>query len=267
MILLLGGTSESAPLATALAQAGYQVLVSTATDIALDVGSHPNIHRRAGKLDRTAMIELLQRQNILAILDATHPYAAHVQATAQNVADNISVPYFRWLRPATAFDGQDVLQAVDHDHAARLACAFGRPVLLTTGSRNLKPYVLEASRGEVSLIVRVLDHPQSVEACRAAGIDDSFIVCGRGPFSKEENLALIRKFDIGVLVTKDGGDSGGIKAKLEAAESEGCRVVIVQRPRQTAYRSFSTVRELVDALSRTLGLGTLCPESDALAAL
>ena len=38
-VLLLGGTSETAPLATALARAGHNVLVSTATDIALDVGT------------------------------------------------------------------------------------------------------------------------------------------------------------------------------------------------------------------------------------
>lgn len=41
MILLLGGTSDTAPIARGLAAVGLPVLVSTATDIDLDVGVHP----------------------------------------------------------------------------------------------------------------------------------------------------------------------------------------------------------------------------------
>ncbi|MBF0509675.1 MAG: precorrin-6A/cobalt-precorrin-6A reductase [Deltaproteobacteria bacterium] len=43
MILLIGGTSETASFAEALAAAGFDVLVSTATDVALEVGRHPRI--------------------------------------------------------------------------------------------------------------------------------------------------------------------------------------------------------------------------------
>ncbi len=46
MILLLGGTSESVFLASRLAEQGYPVLVSTATDIPLDFENHPLITRR-----------------------------------------------------------------------------------------------------------------------------------------------------------------------------------------------------------------------------
>ena len=54
MILLIGGTSETAPLASGLAGVGYEVLVSTATDSRLNVGDHPRISRRAGRLDKIA---------------------------------------------------------------------------------------------------------------------------------------------------------------------------------------------------------------------
>lgn len=43
MILLLGGTADTAILATMLAEAGYDVLVSTATGIPLATGDHPRI--------------------------------------------------------------------------------------------------------------------------------------------------------------------------------------------------------------------------------
>jgi precorrin-6A/cobalt-precorrin-6A reductase len=71
LILLLGGTSDSAPLAEALAQRGYQVLVSTATATELNVGQHPAIQRRCGVLDKAAMLSLIQEKSIQAIVDAT----------------------------------------------------------------------------------------------------------------------------------------------------------------------------------------------------
>jgi precorrin-6A/cobalt-precorrin-6A reductase len=252
MILLLGGTSETAPLATALAEAGYLVLVSTATDIALDVGSHPNIRRRTGRLDQDTMAALIRARDIHAIVDATHPYASAVQATAEKVAELSATRYFRWLRPGTILEDQEILFAADHQQAAPIACSFGRPVLLTTGSKNLAPYVQEAGRNAVPLIVRVLDHPQSIEACRLAGIDEPSIISGRGPFSKEENLAVIRKFGIGVLVTKDSGIPGGIRAKIEAAQLESCQVVMVRRPERAVRMAFHSVRDLLEAISRTI---------------
>ncbi|MGA2404950.1 MAG: precorrin-6A reductase [Syntrophobacteraceae bacterium] len=252
MILLLGGTSETATLATALVEAGYRVLVSTATDVALDVGNHPGIRRRTGRLNEDAMAALVREQDIVSILDATHPYATLVQTTAQKVAELLAIPYFRWLRPGTIIEDQKILFAADHQHAAHIACSFGRPVLLTTGSKNLEPYVHEACRVGVPLIVRVLGHPESLEACRLTGIDELSIISGRGPFSKEENLAVIRKFDIGVLVTKDSGIPGGVRSKIEAAQLENCQVVIVQRPEHTVRMVFDSVRDLLEAVSRTI---------------
>jgi len=84
MILLLGGTSETAPLAEALANAGYRVLVSTATDIPLDVGSQPNIAQRRGPLSEPEMAALVHEQQIKAIVDAAHPAGAIVKVIFEN---------------------------------------------------------------------------------------------------------------------------------------------------------------------------------------
>ncbi len=253
MILLLGGTSETAPIASALAIAGFKVLVSTATDVPLNVGDHPNISRRSGKLDRDQMLQLSNRQGVIAIVDASHPYAASVQGNARSVADQLKIPYLSWVRPPIPEQDSLITSAPDHDTAAKVAFSFGLPVLLTTGSGNLEPYVRESSATTGRLVVRVLSHPSSTEACRRAGIPDENIVSGRGPFSIEENLSIIKQFGIGVLVTKDSGVAGGVPEKLEAARLAGCRVVLVQRPAEsTEVAGFSDVSELVGELCRLL---------------
>ena len=230
MILLLGGTSETAGLARGLADAGYDVLVSTATEISLDVGSHPRIQRRTGPLDEAGLTRLLREKEVRGIVDATHPYAALVREMTRCLARRLGLPYLTLIRPGDIRDSQGIFFAASHGEAAKFAFSQGRPVFLTTGAKHLLPYVWEAKKMAIPLYVRVLPEKASLEACRQAGVDEKSVIAARGPFSVEENRAVIRRFEIGVLVTKDSGKAGGTAEKLAAARQEGCRVVVVQRP-------------------------------------
>lgn len=254
MILLLGGTAETGPLAAALADAGFEVLVSTATDVPLELARHERITRRIGALDDGSMQALAQDRRVQAIVDATHPYAESAHSTARKVAAILNLPYLRWLRPEVIEPAEDIHFARDHEEAAALASSFRVPILLTTGSTNLRPYVKEGAKAKVSLFVRVLDHPQSVKAALGAGVPETNIITGRGPFSVQENLAAIRNYSIGVLVTKDSGDAGGVPAKLEAARTAGCRVVVIRRPDELPEQCYDNVSDLVSALRSVLGI-------------
>ena len=174
MILLLGGTGDAAAIALGLAAAGYRVLVSKATDVPLDVGRHALVESRSGELDESGLAELIARRKIRAVVDATHPYAVAIRAAARRVAERMKIPCLRFTRPP-AIDphAAGVQFAPDHAAAARAAFSFGQPVLLTTGTRNLAPYVAESRRTGLPLVVRVLERPASRAACRQAGIPDA----------------------------------------------------------------------------------------------
>jgi precorrin-6A/cobalt-precorrin-6A reductase len=251
VILLLGGTTETAIVAQALAEAGCRVLVSTATDIPLAVGTHASIRLRQGRMDEDAMAALIVREQITALVDVTHPYATEVRATAARVANRTGIKYFTFVRPtACGSDGGDVITAPDHATAARLACEFRKPVLLTIGSRHVAEYVQPALAAGVPLIARVLPHEESLAACREAGLSDDHVITGRGPFTLEENRDLIRRFSIGVLVTKDSGDAGGFQAKLEAARLEACRFIVVGRTPVAAPNAFDQIEPLIQAVEQ-----------------
>ncbi len=247
MILLLGGTSETAALAMALAHAGQDVLVSTATDIRLDTGNHPRIRRRIGMLDTERMIKTAGESRVRLIVDALHPYAELARSTAWQVAARLGIPYLSWLRPSSLTPEDGVIFGQDHETAAGLACSFGHTVFLTTGSRRLVPYVHAAERANVDLVVRVLPYSESLKACLDTGIPPNQIVTGRGPFSVEDNLSVLQRFQIGVLVTKDSGHAGGLPAKLEAARVHGCPVVVVQRPSVPMEGAYSDPEQLLKA--------------------
>jgi precorrin-6A/cobalt-precorrin-6A reductase len=253
MILLLGGTGSTAEIALALARAGYRVLVSKATDVPLDVGRHARIESRAGELDERGLVELIDQRQIRAVVDATHPYATVIRGAARRSAEAMKIPYFSLLRPA-AIDPQaaDVEFVADHAAAAQVAFAFGLPVLLTTGVRNLAPYAAASRRTGLPLVVRVLERPASRAACLQAGIPPQHILAGRGPFSVEENRRHLRAFGIGVLVTKDSGRAGGVLEKLQAARNENCRVIVLRRPDAAGPAAFSSVSEMLRAVRKAL---------------
>ena len=64
MILLLGGTIEAAPIAEALAKAGFEVLLSTATVISPRGGLRIGIRQRTGELDAQGLADLIRIQGI-----------------------------------------------------------------------------------------------------------------------------------------------------------------------------------------------------------
>ena len=253
MILLLGGTSETAPLASALLETGHPVLVSTATDAPLTLPQHPRLQRRHGRLDAAAMTNLMRQHGIRVMVDAAHPYATQAQAQAQQAATILNLPYLRWERPSTDFADYPVTWAEDHEQAAMLACADGRPVLLTTGSRHLAPYVAQARLTGTLLRARVLSHAESHQAVERSGLSPEEVIWGKGPFSVESNRMHIRQHSIGVLVTKDSGQAGGVPAKLQAAQMEQCLVIAVRRPVSFGPGPrFQNLSELLGALTAIL---------------
>ena len=247
----MGGTCETKPLASALADAGFHVLVSTATGVKLDIGKHCNITRRSGHLNAKALVRLIAVKCIQLVIDATHPYAVAAHNQIQEAASAAGVPLLRYDRPDAVLDKnlrKNVITAKDHAGAARKAFAFGLPVLLTTGSTHLKPYTHLAKARKIPLAVRVLNHQASIIACISAGILRKNIITGRGPFSCTATRKHIRVIKAGVMVTKDSGLEGGLAEKIRAAALEGCKVVLISRPPSDRKASCKTVQKLVDAV-------------------
>jgi precorrin-6x reductase len=77
----------------------------------------------------------------------------------------------------------------------------------------------------------------------------------RQPAGQADNLSVIRKFETGVLVTKDGGVPGGVMEKLEAARTEHCRIVVVERAHgaEAEDRTWIDIDKFLDVLDCDLG--------------
>ena len=63
------------------------------------------------------------------------------------------------------------------------------------------------------LIVRVLPNTTSIGICEEIGISGENMVAMQGIFSKEFNQALMREYDVGVIITKESGETGGVPVR------------------------------------------------------
>ena len=113
-------------------------------------------------------------------------------------------------------------------------------VLMTTGSKNIPEYVHIKDFKE-RLYLRLLPNPQMMESAIQAGIMPAHLIGMQGPFSQELNEAVIRQFNIGVLVTKESGNNGGYEEKITAALNTGTDCIVIRRPLENDGKKLSEI--------------------------
>jgi precorrin-6A/cobalt-precorrin-6A reductase len=241
VILVLGGTAQARELADALHAAGVPVTTSLAGRVA-----RPRLPRGAVRIGGfggpDAMAGWLAGQRVDAVVDATHPFAERISASASRACGLAGVPLMRLERPGwSERPGDSWIWAADLP-AAAAAIPPRRRVFLTTGRQGLAAFAAVASAW---FLIRCVDPPQTPLPPR------STVLLDRGPFTLAGELALIDAHAIDLLITKDSGGEH-TAAKLDAARRRGIEVIVVQRPARRAGRLVQTTDEaLAWALAAT----------------
>lgn len=241
-LLILGGTTEGRVLAQRLGAMGHSVTVTVATDYGAELLHGLDVEVLTGRMDEGQMERCFSAYD--QIIDATHPYAVEVSQNAFRAAQNQNRPYHRLVRPAGAAEDwwqsvPDMASAVDY-----LEKTSGN-VLLTTGSKDLKIFSALKDYQE-RLWVRILASHDSLELALSAGFPSSHIIAMQGPFSVDLNEALMRQFNLTILVTKRSGKAGGFEEKAQAVRRIGGTLLVVERPAEEAG-------ETAEELLRTIG--------------
>jgi precorrin-6x reductase len=230
-VILFGGIAETGEIVRGLLDRNAEILLVTATDEPLAIPNNPRLRRRSGRLDAEEMIALIRAEKIAVIVVAAHPYAVELEQNTIRAAGACDLPIHLYRRPVLDPPmPPDAERAATHEEVAARAVRSGRPILLTIGSQHVATYAREATRRGVVLHARVLDRPDSIRACREAGIPAERIIAHRGAVSEEENRRQIRERAIGVLVMKESGGQGGELEKIRAAVAEKCCLIVVTRP-------------------------------------
>ncbi len=194
-VLILGGTAEARELAGALDAEGTRVVSSLAGRVArprlpageVRIGGFGG----AGKLH-----DWLRENEVAAVIDATHPFAEKISASAARACPDAGVPLLRLERPGwSEGDGDEWHWVDDLTAAAALIPALGRRAFLTTGRQGLTEF---AGDDETWFLIRCVDPPHPPLPRQHE------LLLDRGPYTRAGELTLIEQHAIDVVVTKGG---------------------------------------------------------------
>lgn len=241
-VLVLGGTAEARELAALLHERGVAVVSSLAGRVArprLPVGEV----RIGGFGGPAGLAAWLQERRVAAVVDATHPFAERISASAAQACPAARVPLVRLERPGWCEQPGDRWHWVDDlPEAAALAPRLGTRVLLTTGRQGLAAF---AGVEQAWFLVRCVDPPAPPLPRRHE------LLLDRGPYTLDGELRLIDRHGIDLVVSKDSGGSY-TRAKLDAARERNLEVILVRRPPRpqvdAAASSAEALTWLADAL-------------------
>ena len=240
-VLLLGGTAEGRALAARLHPQTDVIssLAGRVPDPALPAGPV----RIGGFGGVEGLRQWLRDNDITAVIDATHPFAATMTANAAAACAELALPHLLLSRPAWD-PGDAELVASDREAADVVAAKGYSRVFLTTGRSGSAAF----RDSGAWFLIRVVTAPQAENLPR-----DHELLLSRGPYRYEDEHRLMRDHRIDVVVTKNSGGEL-TRPKLVAAQALGVDVVMIDRPPLPA--GVTVVDSVDDAVGWLLSRGS-----------
>lgn len=239
-ILILGGTTEARALATALvSRADLEVILSLAGRTA-DPAPQSVPVRSGGFGGAEGLARYVSDEEIDLLIDATHPFAARISANAAAAAAQCHVSAFALRRPAwVPVEGDDWLSV--HSVSQAIAALGDAPlrVFLATGRQEAHQANAAPQHHYWVRSVDPVEPPLTVP--------DVSYIHSRGPFRLEDELEVLRRYQIEVVVAKNsGGDA--TYGKIEAARQRGIKVIMVERAETAGLPVVETVDAALDRI-------------------
>lgn len=257
-IWLIGGTREGRELAIALGQHHIPCTVSVATAAART--AYPTqacLRVIVGGLNPSTVQPFLVREQIMAIVDASHPFAVEISQLAMAAAAQHHLPYLRYERPpcmnSDAGHDPQVLAVDSLATLLRGEVLCNQQVLLTLGYKALAHF--QAWHQRCTLFARILPSPVALQAALAAGFSSDRLMALRPPVPMEIERALWQHWRISMVVTKASGSAGGEAIKRQVATMLGVNLVIIQRPPMIYPQQTGSMAEVLHFCVQILELG------------
>lgn len=235
-LLLLAGTGEAKEIAKRLSRMGVPARASLAgatrapAGLALPTDS-------GGFGGESGFKSYVQRHDITAVLDATHPFAHRISHRSAEICKSMGLSYCQLLRPAWAPGPDDKWITLSREEDAALHIPDGSKVFLATGRQTLNRF---ANLAGCHLICRQIDPPD-----RPFPFPNGSYLIGRPPFSEEDEFTLFKDLGVDWLIAKNAGGTAS-RTKLDAAGRLGIGVALLERPPQPDALRVTCVEAALD---------------------
>lgn len=240
-LLILGGTTEANALARAVADLGVAATYSYAGRVD-NPRPQPLPTRVGGFGGPEGLARHIRDTGVTHVIDATHPFAAQMSRNAIAACQQTQTPLAALTRAEWTAAPGDRWQRVP-DIASAVAALTGPPrrVFLAVGRMHLEDF---AAQPQHHYLLRLVDEPGALPFA------DCEVVVSRGPFSVDDDTALMRRHRTELVVSKNAGGTGA-RAKLDAARALGIPVLMIDRPKLPRRVELTSVPQVLDWLAHS----------------
>ncbi len=232
-VLILGGTALARNMAEQITALGIRTIYSLAGRT--EAASLANMENRVGGFGGPeALAEYLAERNIIAVIDATHAYAAQISNHVQEacLASNVALLNLQdqpWQADPSTIPWTPAANISEaRDQAARIA----KRVFVTTGRQNAGQFVDDK---RCWWLVRVVPMPTPLP-----DLLHGMYLYDRGPFEQADEVALLREHKIDAIISKNAGNQATY-GKILAAEKLNIPVIMIERPSSGIVLQLNTV--------------------------
>jgi precorrin-6A/cobalt-precorrin-6A reductase len=247
-ILILGGTAEARTLAAALAGRKDLAVTLSLAGRTAEPMKQPVPVRRGGFGGAEGLADYLHAERIDVLIDATHPYAAIISANATKAARDARVGLITLRRPPWNKVAGDTWTEVDTmEEAVKALGQAPRRVFLGLGRKELHPFAAAPQHLYLVRSVDPVDPPLAVP--------QAIYLTARGPFSEEDDRALLDRHRIDAIVAKNSGGEATY-GKIAAARALHLPVIMLKRPTLPEVESVATVEDALRSLDHAITFST-----------
>lgn len=245
-VWLIGGTSDSATIAKILTASSLPLVITVTTPNAVSLYSAVN-EIAVGCMNEEKMQSFCQEQNIVAIVDASHPYAVEVSRQAIAVTTTLNIPYLRYERTnyqsPVSISNSSILELDSFNTLITGDYLQQQKVLLTVGCKALP--LFKSWQDRATLYARVLPKISSAETALSAGFKGDRLIAIRPPLSIAFETALWQQWNISLVVTKASGKAGGEDIKRQVAANLNVPLIVISRPKIIYPQQTSVLQEVL----------------------
>lgn len=246
MIWVIGGTKDSRDFLEKIVNSTTDIIVTTATEYGGKLLENLPLKVVCKKLTYPMMLDFVKSERIDKIIDLSHPYAMEVSQNALNVSKEMEIEYFRFEREEIFLLPQKYSEFDNIEELIKYVEGVEGNILVTLGSNNIPHF--SQLKNLNNCYFRILPKWDMVKRCEDVGILPKNIIAMQGPFSKNMNKAMIEQFNIKYLITKQAGDTGGEKEKIESADEMGVEVIFLTRPKIEYPNCYNNIDNLIEAI-------------------
>ncbi|MEN8709272.1 MAG: cobalt-precorrin-6A reductase [Paracoccaceae bacterium] len=245
-LLILGGTREATQLAYLCAEMNVSATISYAGRVER-VKPQVIDHRVGGFGGVKGLAYYIAQEQITHVVDATHPFAAQMSDHAVRACAMTGRPLCALTRAAWEAQAGDRWLSVPSIEAA-VATLVGRrrTVFLAIGRMHIDQF---AAQPQHRYILRLVDPPKTEPL-----LPDHVSIISRGPFEYDDDVELMRKHRVDVIVSKNAGGLGA-RSKIDAARDLGKQVIMIDRPAVPARVETFSAQEALEWVAAHSGGG------------